>query len=70
MYLLCMEINSGVSPTYNGHTADELSDLTGFDPELLAVKLENPRLFTIAETAELAPHLGTTAARYVEAVLA
>ena len=65
-----MNTDSGVEPTYNGHTADELSDLTGLDSALLAAKLENPRTFTLAEVVEVAPRLGYTPTEYVTVVLA
>ena len=65
-----MNFESGVEPSYNGHTADELSDLTGLDIDLLEAKLADPRLFTLAEVVEVAPRLGFTPAEYVSVVLA
>lgn len=55
---------------WNGHTVSDLSDLTGMSEDALYRKMWNPRLFTLGEVAELAPHLGFTPAEYAFAVLA
>ena len=61
---------TGTERTYNGLTVSYLSDLSGIDEANLAVKLLNPRAFTLGEVAELAPHLGVTVDAYIAAVLA
>lgn len=55
--------------SYNGHRVEDLSDLSGITEDVLAVKLENPRLFTLSEVSELAPLLGFTPEAYVAEVL-
>lgn len=55
---------------WNGLSIEDLSDLTGINSRTLAEKLPSPEGFTLAEVAELAPHLGMTVVEYVAAVLA
>lgn len=58
-----------MSALWNGHSVEDLSDLSGIDEDVLAWKLLDPAQFTIGEAAELAPHLGVDVHAYVTAVL-
>lgn len=55
--------------SYKGHRIGDLSDLSGIAEDVLAVKLENPRLFTLSEVSGLAPILGFTPEAFVAEVL-
>lgn len=68
-YSLYMGNLTRTEKSYNGHSVEDLSDLSCINADVLAVKLENPRLFTLSEVSELAPHLGYTPEAYVAEVL-
>ena len=65
-----MEKLTGAEKSYNGLTAEDLSDLSGIDADAIVFLLDNPRRLTLAEVEALAPHLGVTAEAFVHGVLA
>lgn len=54
---------------FNGLSADVLSDLTDVDILTLEECMPRPQNFTIAEVADLAPHVGMTVEEFVRRAL-
>ena len=68
-YSTHMEKLQGAEKLYKGLTAEDLSDLSGIDAEVIAFKMAHPRDFTLREVVDIAPHLGLTADMMVARVL-
>jgi len=64
-----MENQTATETLRNGHTLEDLSDLSGIAADVLEIRFATPREFTLGEVAELAPHLGMTAGQFVGSVL-
>lgn len=64
-----METLRTAEDRYNGHSIEDLSDLSGIDSDILTAKFATPREFTLDEVDALAPHLGVPSDVFVAEVL-
>ena len=64
-----METQTGTETLYRGLTAEDLSDLSGIDADVIRFKMSHPRDFTLREVSDIAPHLHLTPSTMVARIL-